>query len=121
MSSATPKPRVECSKPNEHSLRSYDAVPEAVEMTASWKALRSSHKPWKSRARFPHFHRTATATLTLKSTQKGGLPQLPALPLLQAHSSIRKDCSPLPGVATIEILEIRVFILTSFGLRHTIR
>src|SRR5438477_4846655 len=92
MSSATPKPRVECSKPNEHSLRSYDAVPEAVEMTASWKALRSSHKPWKSRARFPHFHRTATATLTLKSTQKGGLPQLPALPLLQAHSSIRKDC-----------------------------
>src|SRR5436190_19867572 len=91
MSSATPKPRVECSKPNEHSLRSYDAVPEAVEMTASWKALRSSHQPWKSRARFPHFHRTATATLTLKSTQKGGLPQLPALPLLQAHSSIRKD------------------------------
>src|SRR5713226_6057356 len=56
-----------------------------------WKALRSSHKPWKSRARFPHFHRAATATLTLKSTQKGGVPQLPALPLLQAHSSIRKD------------------------------
>ena|SRR5438477_8496112 len=32
-----------------------------------WKALRSSHKPWKSRARFPPFHRTATATLTLKN------------------------------------------------------
>src|SRR5438477_12116226 len=60
-------------------------------MTAWWKALRSSHKPWKSLPRFPHFHRTATATLTLKSTQKGGAPQLPALPLLQAHSSIRKD------------------------------
>src|SRR5207248_10797725 len=31
-----------------------------------------------------------------KSTQKGGLPQLPALPLLQAHSSIRKDCISEP-------------------------
>jgi hypothetical protein len=32
-------------------LRTYDAVPEAVEMTARWKALQSSHKPWKSRVR----------------------------------------------------------------------
>src|SRR5438876_12383180 len=92
MSSATPKPRVECSKPNEHSLRSYDAVPEAVEMTASWKALRSSHKPWKSRARFPHFHPTATATLTPNQLRKEAL--LSCQPYLFSRLILRLEKTP---------------------------
>jgi hypothetical protein len=45
-------------------------VPEAVEMTACWEAPRPSHKPWKSLARFPHFHRTTTATLSQTNSER---------------------------------------------------
>ena len=82
-------------------------MPESGGNDGMWKALRSSPKPWKSLLRFPHFHRTATATLTLKPTQKGGTPQLTALPRFQAHPSIRKDsfsaCMCLGVLVTVTI------------------
>src|SRR3954453_9231061 len=59
-----------CSQPNRSSSPDSATAPEGVGNDGLWKALRSSHRPWKSLSRFPHSHRMATARLTSNPPRK---------------------------------------------------
>src|SRR3982751_1215886 len=90
---ATPKRLVRCKQLNRSCLPDFDRVPETVEMTLCGKPYSLPTELGNRSCDSPIPTAPTTATLTLKRTRKEQFLSGPPSALLQAHSSIRKDCT----------------------------